>query len=85
MVQTEPLELKKLSQFCARRAPVLIHPSLYRGLKLTFHTDVSGIVAEGRITSDKDTGSLEQSVGFLTPDRFSSSLCLRDSHLKDVY
>lgn len=32
---------------CSRRAPVLLHPTLYRVLKLTFPTDVGRIVRRG--------------------------------------
>lgn len=60
------VKLKKmLSEFCARRVPILLHPSLYRAVKLTYPMDVGGIVLDGRMTSEIGTGSLGQSVGVL--------------------
>lgn len=58
--------LKKLRHFCAGRVPVLLHPSLYRSVKLTYLTDIGGIVLKGRMTSELGTGSLGQSVIVLT-------------------
>lgn len=52
------------------RVPVLIHPSLYRPLKLIFPKDVSGIVTNGWIMSNLGTGTPGQSVGVLTPADF---------------
>lgn len=66
----ESLDLKKLEKFCAGRALVLLHPSLYRAQKLTFPTDIGGIVLDARIMSNIGTGSLGQSVRFLSPANF---------------
>lgn len=70
MAQIESLELKIMAQICAWRIPVALHPSLYRALKLTYPTDVSGSVTDGRITTDIETGNLGQSVGVLIPADF---------------
>lgn len=45
---------------------VLLHPFLYRTLKLTFPTDVGRIVLDGPITSDVNPRSLGLSVGVLS-------------------
>lgn len=45
-------------------------PSLYRDLKLTYPTDVGGIVTDDRITTDIETGNLGQSVGVLASADF---------------
>lgn len=47
LAQIESPELKKLAQFYSGRVPVLLHPYLYRTLKLTFPKDVSVIVTKG--------------------------------------
>lgn len=52
------LELKKLSKFFSGRVPVLLHPSLYRAVKLAYPTDVDGTIRDGRITTEIGTGSL---------------------------
>lgn len=62
--------LRKLRQYCAGWVPVLLHPSLYRCIKLTYPRDVGGIVLEGRMTSELGVGSLGQSVGVLTDADF---------------
>lgn len=62
MIQKETQELKNLSRYCAGRVPVLLQRSLYRAIKLTFATDVGGIITEGRITSDVGTGSLDKNL-----------------------
>lgn len=56
MVKIESPQLKKLAQYYADvggGSPVL-HTCLYRAIKLTFATDVGGIVLEGRITPDME-------------------------------
>lgn len=70
MFELENHNLKNLRQFCSGRVPVLLHPSLYRAIKLTYPTDVGGIVTEGRMTSELGVGSLGQSVGVLSPADF---------------
>lgn len=66
ILELENSTLKKLRHFCSGRVPVLLHPSLYRAVKLIYPTDVGGIVLDGRITTELGTGSLGQSVGVLT-------------------
>lgn len=64
IARVETTELCKVAKTCAWRTPVLLQPSLYEALKLTFPTDIGGIVLHGRITSDVGSGNLGQSVGF---------------------
>lgn len=70
MSESKNTYLKKLRHFCDGRVPVLLHPSLYRSVKLTYPPDVGGIVLEGRVMSELGIGSLEQSVGILTSRDF---------------
>lgn len=70
MLEIDDPEIKKLRQFCAGRVPVLVHPSLYRAIKLTYPTDVGGIALDGRIMSELGVGSLGQSVGVLSGSDF---------------
>lgn len=65
MVELDSPDLIKLHNFCTGRVPLRLHPSLHRALKLTYPTDVGGIVLDGRMTTELGTGSLGQSVGFL--------------------
>ena len=53
------------------RVPVVLHPSLYRALKLTFPWDVGGLARDGAIDNEMVTGSMSQTVGVLTPAMFS--------------
>lgn len=78
MAQIETPVLKKLAQLYAGRVAVLLYPSIYRALKLTFPGDVEGIVF-GQ-TSDISTGSLGQCVRVLT----AADLLIRVK-LKNVY
>lgn len=50
---------------CSGRVPVILYPSLYRALKLTFPTNVNGIFKDSQIMTDIGTGNLEQSTGVL--------------------
>lgn len=68
MFELENAYVKKLRHFCAERVPVLLHPSLYRSVKLTYPTDVSGIVLDGWMTME--LGSLGQSVRILSAKDF---------------
>lgn len=70
MLKLEGPYLKKLRHICAGMVPVLLHPSLYRTVKLIYPTEVVGIVLEGRITSELGTGSVGQSVEVLTSANF---------------
>ena len=53
------------------RVPVVLHPSLYRAVKLTFPRDNGGLTHDGAITNEMATGSMSQTVGVLTPAMFS--------------
>ena len=53
------------------RVPVVLHPSLYRAVKLTFPRDIGGLAHDGAITNEMATGSMSQTVGVLTPAMFS--------------
>lgn len=70
MFDMEDPSIRRLRQFCAGRVPVLIHPSLYRAIKLIYPMDVGGIALDGRITSELGVGSLGQSVGVLSSSDF---------------
>ena len=56
--------------YCSGRVPILVHPSLYRSLKLRFPIDVGGITRDNRVTTELGTGSLCKAVGILTPKDF---------------
>lgn len=58
MVEVGTPQLKNLQKFCAERGPVILHPELYRVLKLTYPMDVGSIVLDGRMTTEMETGSL---------------------------
>ena len=49
---------------------MLVHPSLYRSLKVRFPMDVDGVSRKCRITSELGFGSLRQAVGILNPGYF---------------
>lgn len=70
IIITENKELSKLKQFCAGRAPVVVHPSLYRALKLTFSCDVGGISHNGTIKTEMATESMGEAVGIFTQTMF---------------
>ena len=53
------------------RVPVVLHPSLYRAIKLTFPRDVGGLAHDGAIDNEMATGPMSQTVGVLTPAMFS--------------
>ena len=70
LAELEHSSLKKCIPFCSGRVPILVHPSLYRYLKLRFPIDVGGITWDNRVTTELGTGSLRQAVGILTPKDF---------------
>ena len=70
LAELEHSSLKKCITFCAGRVPILVHPSLYRSLKLRFPVDVGGITRDNRVTTELGTGSLHQAVGILSPKDF---------------
>ena len=53
------------------RVPVVLHPSLYRALKLTYPRDVGSLAHDGAINNEMATGSMSHTVGVLTPAMFS--------------
>ena len=53
------------------RVPVVLHPSLYKAVKLTYLQDVGGLAHDGAINNEMATGSMSQTVGVLTPAMFS--------------
>lgn len=53
-----------------KKLPVLLHPSLYKALKLTYPMYVGVIVLDGRFTSEMGTGSIGQIVLVLIPADF---------------
>lgn len=63
-------ELRRMSQMYAERVPVILHPCLYKTLKLSYPMDVSGIFLEGRIMSNISTGTRVQSVRVQTTTDF---------------
>ena len=70
LAELEHSSLKKCITYCPGRVPILVHPSLYRALKLKFPIDVGGITRDNRVTTELGTGSLRQAVGILTPKDF---------------
>ena len=70
LVELEHSSLKKCIPYCSGRVPILVHPSLYRSLKLRFPLDVGGITRDNQVTSELGTGSLRQAVGILTSKDF---------------
>ena len=53
------------------RVTVVLHPSLYRAVKLTYPRDIGGLAHDGVITNEMATGSMSQSIGVLTQAMFS--------------
>lgn len=45
-------EINKLKQFCSGRVPVLIHPSFYRALKLTYPWNIVSLSYDGTIKNE---------------------------------
>ena len=70
LAKLEHSSLKKCITYCSGRVPILVHPSLYRALKLKFLIDVGGITRDNRVTTELGTGSLRQAVSILTPKDF---------------
>ena len=70
LAELEHSSLKRFLPFCTGRTPILVHPSLYRCLKVRFPLDVGGVSRKCRITTELGTGSLRQAVGILIPEDF---------------
>lgn len=61
---------KKLKQFCSRRIPIFIHPSLYRTVRLTFPRDIGRMSQDESIKNEMSQISMEQVIGDLIPGMF---------------
>ena len=59
---TEREKIKNVSG----RVLILLHPSLYRPLKLTFPRDIGGLAHDSIITKELGLGSISQIVGVLS-------------------
>ena len=70
LAELEHSSVKKCIPYGSGRVPILVHPSLYRSLKLRFPIDVGGITRDNRVSTELGTGSLRQAVGILTPKDF---------------
>ena len=66
------------------RVPVVLHSSLYRAVKLTYPRDIRGLAHDGVITNEMATGSMNQTVGVLTPAKFSPGIQLLQMFMKDL-
>lgn len=51
-------DIKKISKLCSGRVSLLLHPSLYKAVKVTYPMDLGSIVLDGRITTELGTWSL---------------------------
>ena len=70
LAELEHSSLKRCLPYCWRRIPILVHPSLYRSLKVRFPLDVGGVSRKCRMTTELGTGSLRRSFGIITPGDF---------------
>lgn len=70
MVEMGTEDLKKLEKSCFGRVPVILHPVLYRAVRLIYHTVVGSIVLDSCMTTEMVTGSLGQSVRVHTAEGF---------------
>ena len=64
LADTKNVILKKMLPFFSGRVPILVHPSIYRSLKLRYPMDVGGITRDDRVSTELGTGSLRQAKGF---------------------
>ena len=55
----------------AESVPVVLHPSLYRAVKLTYPRDIGGLAHDRVITNEIATDLMSQTVGDLIPAMFS--------------
>ena len=70
LAELEHPSLKRCLPYCTGRVPILVHPSLYRSLKVRFLMDVGGVSRNCRMTTKLGSGSLRQAVGILNPGDF---------------
>ena len=62
--------LTNMKAKCKGRAPIFIHPSLYRAIKIRFPHDVGGVARTDTVTKELGIDSLGQAVGILTREDF---------------
>ena len=67
LAELEYPSLKRSLPYCTGRVPILVHPSLYRSLKVQFPMNVGRVSRKCRMTTELGSGSLRQAVGILTP------------------
>ena len=70
LAELEHSSLRRCLPFCSGRAPILVHPSFYRSLKVRCPLDVGGVSRDGRANTELGTGSLREAVGIFTPEDF---------------
>ena len=70
LAELEHSSLKRCLPYFSGRIHILIHPSLYRSLKVWFPLDVGGVSRKCQMTTELGTGSLRQAVGILTSGDF---------------
>ena len=70
MADKEHPSLEHMNTFCSGRAPIYVHPSLYRALKVLYPRDVGSISRTNRVTVELGRGSMGQAVGVLTSTDF---------------
>ena len=62
--------LRSVRNKVSGRLPILVHPSLYRSLKLIYPSEVGVIVRDGYVPHDHGHGNLGLYVGRLTLEDF---------------
>ena len=67
LAELEHFSLRRCLPFSSGRVLILVHPSLYRSLKVRYPLDVS---RDDRANTELGTGSLRQAVGIITPEDF---------------
>ena len=70
MADTSHESLRSVRNKVSGRIPILVHPSLYRALKLTYPSEVGVIVRDGYVPHDHGHGNLGLYVGRLTLEDF---------------
>ena len=74
MADCTDISLRELQELCVGRVPVLVHPTLYRAMKLKFPRDVGSLALRpGEITSGMCSGDLGPAATVLGPEHFGSS------------
>ena len=70
MVDSSNENLRSVRNKVSGRVPILVHPSLYRALKLTYPSEVGVVVRDGYVPHDHGHGNLGLYVGRLTLEDF---------------